>query len=88
MRFTAYNKHVIKRGNPKEKEVAKMIKVKNEYGVEIDFEAAAMLMDDDIREQLHMEGFDNEQDFFDAYCKAHEEAFHDEFECAKENPVY
>ena len=61
--------------------------VKNFYGVEVEFEAAVNLMNDEIREELHGE-YDNEQEFFDAYCEAHEAKFGEEFELAKENPCY
>ena len=39
---------------------------------EIDFDAAVMLMDDEIRERLHDEWDDgDEQEFLDAYVAAH-----------------
>lgn len=45
-----------------------------------DFEAAVMLMDDDIREELHMEMAPcSEQEFFDAYCEAHWKKYKKEF---------
>lgn len=62
--------------------------IKNNYGYEFDFEASIALMDDEIREEISAEGIDNEQDFFDAYCKAHEEKFGEEFELAKQNPQW
>lgn len=63
--------------------------VTNSYGVEIDFDAAVNLMDDDIREELHLEMAPcSEQEFFDAYCSAHEKAFGEEFELAKDNPIW
>ena len=62
--------------------------VKNRYGVEIDMNVAIELMDDDLRERLHNEGYDSEQEFFYAYCDAHEEKFEEEWELAKKNPVY
>lgn len=47
---------------------------------QVDFEAAVNLMDDEIREALHAELAPcTEQEFFDAYCKAHEEKYGDEF---------
>lgn len=62
--------------------------VENEYGVAIDFEEAVNLMDDDIRESLNAELAPcSNQEFFDAYCKSHEEKFGESFEFAKENPV-
>lgn len=65
-----------------------MKKVINLSGKEIDFEAAVNLMDDAIREQLHAEGYDDEQSFFSAYEKAHEAKFCEEWELSKENPVW
>lgn len=66
-----------------------MEKVVNEYGVKVDYEAAVNLMDDEIREDLHLKlaGKSN-QEFFETYAKAHKEKFGEEFELAKENPVY
>jgi hypothetical protein len=48
-------------------------------GHQYDMDAAANLMDDEIREELHARGFDSEQAFFDAYCKRHAEVFGEEF---------
>lgn len=63
--------------------------VKNFYGTEIDFDVAVTYMDDDIREQLHRELAPcTEQEFFDNYCKAHKAKFDEDWEFAKENPVY
>ena len=61
----------------------------NGYGVEIDFDAAVNLMNEDICEKLNTElaPCDN-QTFFSAYCKAHEEKYGEEFELAKKNPVF
>lgn len=65
------------------------MKVKNEYGVEIDFDAAVLMMDDKTREELHAELAPcSEQEFFDAYAKAHNEKFDEEWELAKPNPCY
>lgn len=66
-----------------------MKKVINGYGVEIDFEAAVTMMDDEIREKVH---FDlapcTEQEFFDEYAKRHAERYGDEdWQPAQENPV-
>lgn len=55
-----------------------MITVKHN-GQQVDFEGAAQLMDDELREELHSRGFDSEQAFFDAYCAAHLERFGEEF---------
>jgi hypothetical protein len=66
-----------------------MSEIKNAYGVEFDFDAAVNIMDRDICEELHLEMAPcGDQEFFDAYCKAHEEKFGEEFELAKENPVW
>lgn len=47
---------------------------------QVDFEAAVNLMDDEIRESLHAELAPcTEQEFFDAYCKAHEEKYGEKF---------
>lgn len=63
--------------------------VKNKYGVEINYDAAVALMDDDLREELAMELAPcTEQEFFDAYCKAHMEKFNEEWEPSKSNPIY
>lgn len=63
--------------------------VKNFYDVEIDFDVAVNLMDDDIREKIHYDMAPCEpQEFFDEYVKRHEEQFNEEWELAKENPCY
>lgn len=50
--------------------------VKDCYGNEVNFEAATELMDDELREWLHEELAPcTEQEFFDAYAKAHAIAF-------------
>ena len=47
---------------------------------QVDFEAAVNLMDGEIREAIHAELAPcTEQEFFDAYCKAHEEKYGEEF---------
>lgn len=66
-----------------------MTTVKNEYGVSIDYDAAVALMDDELCEALNMEIAPcTEQEFFDAYCKAHEEKYGEAFEPAKANPQW
>ena len=66
-----------------------MTTITNEFGVEINFEAAVNFMDDEIREMLHQEITPcTDQEFFDAYCKAHEDKFDEEWELARENPVF
>ena len=64
----------------KGKEVNKMKTIKDYNGNKIDFEAAVMLMDDEIREQLHAEDIEDEQAFYDAYCEKHYEKYNEEFE--------
>ncbi len=66
-----------------------MTKVNNEYGTEINYDAAVNLMDDEIREELHSKFAPcAEQKFFNEYCKAHAEKYGEEWELAKENPNY
>ena len=63
--------------------------VKNNYGVEIEWNTAVYLMDDDLREELNADLAPcTEQEFFEAYAKAHENKFCEEWELAKENPCY
>ena len=53
--------------------------VQDEDGRTVDYAAAVELMDDDLREQLHMELAPcTNQEFFDAYVKAHAEKFNGE----------
>lgn len=53
------------------------------------WDAIVNMMDDDLREQLHMElcpcGY---QEFFSAYEKAHEKKFGEVWELSKDNPVW
>lgn len=57
------------------------MKVINRDGYEINFEAAVSLMDDELREELNRELAPcTEQEFFEAYEKAHEEKFGEEFQ--------
>lgn len=65
------------------------MKVMNNYGTEIEWNAALALMDDDLREELSADLAPcTEQEFFEAYAKAHEAKFGEEWELAKENPCY
>ena len=65
------------------------MKVMNNYGTEIEWYTAVNLMDDDLREELNAELAPcTEQEFFEAYAKAHEAKFCEEWELAKENPCY
>ena len=66
-----------------------MNNVTNEYGKRIDFDASVNMMDDELREELHLELAPcSNQEFFDAYCAAHERKFGEEWELAKQNPVW
>ena len=65
------------------------MKVVNDYGTKINYDVAVMLMDEEIREELHAELSPcSEQEFFDAYAKAHAAMYGEEWELAKANPVY
>ena len=65
------------------------MKVMNNYGTEIEWNTAVNLMDDDLREELSADLAPcTEQEFFEAYAKAHETKFCEEWELAKENPCY
>lgn len=56
-----------------------MIKVLDEKGREIDFEAALILTDEDLREEMHYEEWESDQQWFDEYAKRHEEKFGEPF---------
>ena len=57
-----------------------MTKVVDWDGREVDFDAAAALMDDDIREELHEELSPcSDQRFFNAYLEQHYADFGEEF---------
>lgn len=63
--------------------------VKNFWGVEINYDVAVQMMEDDLREEIHAYLAPcTEQEFFDEYAKRHEEKFGEEWELAKENPCY
>lgn len=62
--------------------------VTNESGREIDFSAAVALMDDEIRESLHAEGYDTEQAFFTAYERAHVAKYGEPWELSKAAPTW
>lgn len=50
-------------------------------GYIVDFDFCVNLMDDEIREELHAEGIENEQEFIDRYVAAHAEKYNgEEFE--------
>ena len=64
------------------------MKVVNLNGVEIDFDVAVELMDDEIREAVCMEFAPcTEQDFITAYERTYAARF-GEWELSKVNPVY
>lgn len=66
-----------------------MSKVINEYGVIVDYDVAVLLMDDELREDIHRELAPcADQEFFDEYAKRHVEKFGEIWELAKENPCY
>ena len=53
----------------------------NRNGYEVEFDACAILMDDEIREELHMALAPcTEQEFLDAYVERHAEKFGEEFQ--------
>ena len=59
------------------------------YGTEFEWYTAVNLMDDDLREELSADLAPcTEQEFFEAYAKAHEAKFCAAWELAKENPCY
>lgn len=63
--------------------------VKNFGDVEIDYDVAVNLMDDDLREEIHADLSPcTEQEFFNEYARRHEIKFGEEWELAKENPCY
>lgn len=63
--------------------------VTNTSDTEIAYEASVLLMDDELREELHLELAPcTDQEFFTAYEKAHEEKFGEEWELSKVNPIW
>lgn len=66
-----------------------MIKVVNKNGYELDFDAAVILMDDEIREEVSEELAPcTEQEFFTAYEEAHEKATGEEWILSESNPTW
>ena len=49
-------------------------------GCEVCFSVCVALMDDGIREELHAEGIEDEQEFLDSYCERHLEKYGEEFQ--------
>lgn len=65
-----------------------MKKVINSYGIEVDFDAAVAIMDDELREEIHTQFAPcSEQKFFDEYVKAHEARFLGEFPADSRDPM-
>lgn len=64
------------------------ITVINMWGTEIYYDAAVLMMDEDICEALANEGFETEQEFFTAYEIAHMEQYGEEWELSKVSPQY
>lgn len=71
--------------------------VVNEHFDTVDFDACVAIMDDDLREQAHLETvilYDvdtpeiREQHFFDVYCNLHRRKYGEEFEPNKRNGVW
>lgn len=63
--------------------------VTNSWGVAVDFKVAVNMMDDGIREKLHMDLAPcTQQEFFDKYAEEHETVYGEEWELDKEHPVY
>lgn len=64
-----------------------MTMVKNQYGAELDFDAANAIMDEEICDELNRDAdvCESEQTFFDAYCAAHKAKYGEEFEPNKEH---
>lgn len=54
--------------------------VKDTNGNPVNFSAAVALMNDELREELHAELSPcSDQEFFEAYAKAHKEKFNEDF---------
>lgn len=61
----------------------------NSYGIEIPFDVAVNLMDDDIREQVSSEYSPcTDQEFFDAYAKAHKNEFGEDWALDTASPQF
>lgn len=66
-----------------------MTMVINSYGVQIDYDAAVELMDEEIREEVAADLAPcTEQEFFTEYAKRHAEKYGEEWELDKSNPVW
>lgn len=63
--------------------------VTNQYGTPLHFDAAVNFMDDELREQLHIELAPcTPQVFFDAYVKAHAEKYGEDWFLDDPNPTW
>ena len=63
--------------------------VVNLNGHELNFEAACMMMDDDLREELALEGgFDTNQEWFTNYENRHIAKHGEMWELSKANPTW
>lgn len=63
--------------------------VENAHGREIDFDAACIIMDDDVMAAVHAELAPcTPQEFFDAYAISHFEEFGEEWELTKRSPQW
>lgn len=47
---------------------------------EVYFDACVAMMDDDIREELHSKGIEDEQELLDRYAELHEQKYGETFE--------
>lgn len=54
-------------------------RIAGEWGEEVSFSAAVALMDDEIREAIHADGYDNPQAFYDEYCTRHADKYGEAF---------
>lgn len=48
--------------------------------MEVYYDACIALMDDEIREELHGEGIEDEQEFLDRYAELHEQKYGETFD--------
>lgn len=63
--------------------------VTNSYGIEILYDAAANLMEGDLREEIHGEIAPyTKQEFFDEYCKRYKERYGEPWELDTAHPQY
>ena len=65
-----------------------MRKVINKHGVEVDFEFAVNMMDEEIREEIHNKLVPcTDQEFFDAYAEKHANVYGEvDWQPAQRNP--